>query len=164
MPSELRSWMRPGDLVLYQLDLLPWPAYLHLIQCYFEENAFRIKLIGAEVDSAQYLLVSQAGARQLLHCCSVPAAQRTNTLEKLRCHMSRCDIQTGILASPKDFGVTLLADARNTGVDLYSGNRLRAKIETMASERRRRVLDSIRPLGAQPDFGPTESPARRDAL
>ena len=38
---ELRSWMRPDDLVLYQLDLLPWPAYTLLVERFYEADRFR---------------------------------------------------------------------------------------------------------------------------
>lgn len=145
MSPELRSWMRPDDLVLYQLDLLPWPAYTLLVERFYEANDFRVKLIVSEPGRSEYLLVSKTGVRYILHCCSVAAASRPSVLARLRSVMCRFHVDAAILASPKDFPASIIDVAREASVDLLSGNRLRAKIEMMPAEKRRAVLDSIRP-------------------
>lgn len=145
MSPGLRAWMHPDDLILYQLDLLPWPAYSLLVERYFVAQDYRVKPIASEPGRSEFLLVSSAGVRHLLHCCSVQAAKRLGELEALRSNMSRFRVQEGVLASPTEFTLALTKAARSASVELYSGNRLRAKIESLPAEKRRAVLDSIRP-------------------
>ncbi|MEH6471609.1 MAG: restriction endonuclease [Halopseudomonas sp.] len=152
MSPEFRAWMHPDDLVLYQLDLLPWPAYTRLVERFFEENDYRTRLIASEAGRTEFLLIAKTGVRYILHCCSVKAASDRGELDRLRRNMNRFQVEAGLLATPRDFGVTLISAARGLPVELYSGNRLRAKIEMLAAERRRAVMDSIRPT-PEPDRG-----------
>ena len=48
MSPKLRNWMRPDDLVLYQLELLPWPAYTLLVEQFFKQSNYRLRLVSSE--------------------------------------------------------------------------------------------------------------------
>ncbi len=144
MSLGLRARMHPDDLLLFQLDQLPWPAYFLLVERYFVALDYRVKPISFEPGRTAFLLVSSTGVRHLLHCCSVQATRNLGELDKLRSNMSRFRVQEGILASPTEFALGWAEAARSASVDLYSGNRLRAKIERLPVEKRRAVLDSIR--------------------
>ncbi len=150
MSPKLCNWMRPDDLVLYQLELLPWSAYTLLIEQFFKQSGYRLRLVRSEPGQTEYVLVDTQGARQLLYCCSAVAAGRTQSLTRLRCSMNSFHVGSGIMATPDQFSAAVIHAGREQGFDFFSGNRLRAKIEQLSVEQRYAVLDSIK---AKPDVG-----------
>ena len=154
MAPELRPWMRPEDLVLFQLEQLPWPAYTRLVETYFSVNGAQVSLIDTGLGHSDFLLTSGSQNQRFLRCCSVREAGQLENLDLLRRSMKKFQASAAILATPGDFPPQLALQALDLSIDLYSGNRLRAKIELLSNSRRREVLDSIR---AQPEL--TDQPA-----
>ncbi|HEY5717671.1 MAG TPA: hypothetical protein VIS52_04195 [Motiliproteus sp.] len=138
-------WMKPGDLILFDLEMLPWTAYLRMVETYFKVNAMALQPLREVGNRAEYLVLREGEPHALLHCMHLRKPVDINDLGRLTAAMCTHDVHRGYLFSPGTIGSAVYLCAGDYNVDLYSGNKLRVRIENLRVDQRRAVMDSITP-------------------
>lgn len=145
MPFTPRPWMKPDDLFLFDLDQLPWPVFVRLVEAYFQAQNLRVSLLSCGPNEAELLLYRDDSdqAFALLKCCHGRRMIDVDHVLKLQQKMDQHQAQLGFLVTPGRLTDRAYALSVNRPLQLLGGNRLRAKIENLHEDLRRKVLDSI---------------------
>ncbi|WP_207062625.1 restriction endonuclease [Motiliproteus sp. SC1-56] len=140
-----RPWMKPADLGLFDLPQLPWPVFVHLVDHYFRVQNFRTELKALGPNEAEILLYRDGAkdAFALLKCYPGQRMVDVDQVVRLQRHMNEQSVNLGFLVTPGKLSDHAYSLSVGRPIQLFSGNRLRAKIENLHPELRRRVLDSI---------------------
>jgi len=136
-------WMKPGDLILFDLELLPWPAYLRLVEAYFGVRYTALEPLHSHANRAEFLLHQAGEPEALLHCMQRRHPVALGDLTGLVAEMASTGLRRGFLFSPGTIDSAVYLRAGDANVELYSGNKLRVRIDSLRADQRRQVMDAI---------------------
>ena len=136
-------WMKPGDLILFDLAMLPWPAYLRMVETYFQVNAMQLECRHDADNRASYQVYRDGEVQALLHCMHPRKPVALCDLGRLADELRAQGLHRGYLFSPGCIASDVYLCAGDYNVDLYSGNKLRVRVENLRVDQRRQVMDSI---------------------
>ncbi|WP_210398025.1 hypothetical protein [Motiliproteus sediminis] len=137
-------WMKPGDLILFDLESLPWPAYLRLVERFFEVRERRLVCLRQQENRVEYQVFNPDGTLDaVLICRQSRRSIDESELWRLNQLMQIHSVRRGLLFSPGAFDSGVYLRASDVNVELYSGNKLRVRVESLRGDQRRQVMDAI---------------------
>lgn len=137
-------WMKPGDLILFDLESLPWPAYLRLVEAFFTVRGCRLECLRHHDSRIEYMVSTDDGRPDaVLICRQSRKVIDESELWRLQQLMAAHEVRRGLLFSPGAFDSGVYLRASDVNVELYSGNKLRVRVESLRPDQRRQVMDAI---------------------